>query len=870
MRIKFNRKIPVVSIFMAFLISVAVISCKDDYIYDNEEPGPELLGASIYDYMQGDGHFTYFLRLIDDLNYKEVLSKTGSMTLFPVRDDAFERFFQGNVYGVRSYENLTPAQKRYIMNVSVLNMAYLSNMLSNVTSTGALGSGEGLALRHITANTYLDSISYVKDEVLFAASPYWQRFQSKGLYLVDNESSSPMVHFTPLHMAKQGITPEDFYIITGKQYEQDAIYVNGIKIIQKDIFCKNGYIHVLEDLMLPAKNMAQIIRDNGQTALFNKLMDKFCLPLYEEAVSNDAHNYYNGSTPARPLINLSDSVFVKRYFTESFKEYPSGKSLEPYGILYYDPTDNDYSPKPLQQDMGAMFVPTDQAMNDYLNSNKGRYLKEAYGNWENIPTSILSLFIKNHQKRSFMASLPHSWATMTDETSYKMNVSKSDIIKSYIGSNGTVYISNAVYPPIDYQCVYGPVLSSVYSKAMNWGIQDLTMKFYLYLRSMENMYNLIIPVDEAFDNYRDPVAWAKAEISQNPALREIWSFRYMPDNNMVYADVYYVDASGNKSGLKKTLTDQGMIRNRMKDIIDMHIVVGEKSGNQMSGYIDDGKTQYAQTKGGATLKFAGGGENVKMIGGGDIEQNIPDASIVINPVSGKKSRYDSDNGRTYFIDKILQDPVKSVFTILGEHAEYTAFFNLLKGDDVVFSYFQTAGDKDVVPVFDLKQTTSSSGMGSVVNSFGNFRYTVFIPTEAALNQAFAQDPNLYTWDEIAADLDHDSKKAKTLYLLNFLKNHFMDNSIYIDGKPISNMFFESAARNEHGKFYKLVVNGTGSDLTVQGENGGSAAKVVKTSGLYNLMARDYIVDNKDYLMSNNITSSSRAVIHLIDKALKFE
>lgn len=872
MQIKLNQKTPVVSIlFTMILACLFAVSCKDDYIYDEEEPNfPGAGFTSMYDFMEQDGNFKYFLRLINDLNYKEVLSRTGSKTLFPVRDDAFERFFQSNnSYGVRSYDDFTPAQKRIIMNVSMVNMAYLSYMLSNVQSTGGgTGSGEGVALRHHPANTYLDSISFVKDETLFD-NPYWSRFKSKGLYLVDDESVPYIVHFTPQNMSTKGITSSDFSTLyNGKAYEAGSFYVNGIKIVQADIICKNGYIHVMEDLLLPIKNMAQIIRDNGETSLFNKLMNKYCMPYYVETISKDAHAYYDGSTPDRKLIPASDTVYTKRYFTDDFKEDDKGNTLTSYGLLYFDPTKNGY-PTGSMEDMGAMFVPTDKAMNDYLNSDKGRYLKDAYGSWENVPTSLLALFLKNHQKKSFMTALPHMWSTMTDESSSPMNVLPSDITNTYVGTNGAVFVSNAVYPPIDYQCVYASTLVSDNTSIMNWGIQDQTMKFYIYLRSMENMYNLIVPIDEAFQNYRDPVAWAKG-----PLYREIWSFYYVSDRDMVYAEVYAVDDAGNKAGKLRDLTysnaDQAIIKNRIRDIIDMHIVIGEKSGSSMSGYIDDGNTQYARTKSGTTLKIAGSGDNTTMTGGGDIEQNVAPAVITVNSSTGMKSRYDSDNGRTFFVDKILQDPVKSVYTVMGEHSEYAAFFNLLQGDPRVFEYFTSLNDKDIIPIFDLKRMTGSSGMGYVVNSFSNFRYSVFIPTEAALEQAFAEDDKLFTWEEIYNDTEHDSKKEKTLYLLNFLKYHFMDNSVYIDGKAFSGTVYETAARNESGKFRKLTVSGTGVDLEISGEKTSNKAKVIKTAGLYNQMTRDYIVNNADYTKANSIISSSRAVIHLIDKALRFE
>jgi uncharacterized surface protein with fasciclin (FAS1) repeats len=857
-----KHKQTLVSLLLLLLIAcLGWVGCKDDYLYDNEEP--DFLGASIYEFMEQDGHFTYFLRLIDDMNYKEVLSRTGSKTLFPVRDDAFERFFQGNAYGVRSYEDFTPAQKRNIMNVSMVNMAYLSYMLSNVSGNAENPAGEGLAIRKSTSNTFLDSIPYNKEANLLGANSYWERFKDKGIYLIPNETASPLVYFTPANMLTRGITTADFSTFSnGLNYITDDIYINGVRMKKntseeknRDIICKNGYVHVMEELLLPPKNMAEVIRTNGETNLFNYLLDKFSMPYYSENLSNQVHTYYDGSSPDRPLIPVSDSIFVKRYFTESFTTDQNNNTLTNYGLIYYDPSNVAYGG---ETDMATMFVPTDKALNDYINSNKGGYLKDAYGSWDNVPTSLLALFLKNHQKRSFLSSLPHLWPDMNDESSFAMHVSKEDIKNAYIAGNGIVYVTNTVYPPIDYQSVYAATMTGVQTKIMNYAIQNKEMKFYLYLRSMENQYNLIVPTDEALKKYREPISWAKAATGNGSQTdREVWEFKYIPERNMVYADVYKSDAEGNKVGTPTFYTNstahQNIIKNRLKDILDMHIVVADEIG-----FINDGTVKFAQTKGGTTLKVSGSGDATKVTGGGDLEQKTAPAEI--------EKTYASDNGNAYFIDKVLQDPSKSVYTVLGEHPEYKYFFDLLNGQEFT--------DAETAPVFSNKRTQNSSGIGYVVNSFNNFRYTVFVPTKEALEAAFAADPNLWTWEQIK-NIDpnredyQELRKEKTLYLLEFLKYHFIDNSIFINGKPVSGEY-ETAARNDSGKFRKISLKGSGADLEVTGVNPAYKAKVIKTEGLYNVMTRDYIVNSSDLTKATQIESSSRAVIHLIDNVLRYE
>lgn len=826
-------------------------SCSDDYMYDDHEP--DFLGGSIYQYLQQNGEFKYYLRLIDDLNYKEVLSLTGSKTIFPAKDEAFEHFFQNNEYGVRSYEQLTDAQKRGLLNSSMINMAYLTNMLANPVMGGST-INEGTAIRRQTSYTYLDSINYVKDEQQLSA-PFWTRFQEKGLHLVDDESSPYIIHFTPQNTETKKITSNDWSTVLGKEYDPSCIYINGHKVTHADITCKNGYIHIMEDVLTPTKNLSQIIANNGQTQLFNKLMNKFSAPYFNSYYNNKVHELYTGTDGHHELIE--DSIFIKHYFTESNPKDPKDNDMTNYGLLYYDPSQNSYSD---MQDMGAMFVPTDEAMNEYLTSGKGRYLYDAYGSWEKVPTHLLSLFIKNHQKRSLMTSLPSMWENMNDESSFPMKVSQSDIVKSYIGSNGIVFVTNKVYPPIDYQTVYAASMTNEHSKIMNWAIQNKTMKFYLYLRSMENMYNLLVPTDEALQNYRDPISWAKGK-----SQRRIWAFKYDETKEKpISADVYSVNEAGEKNEYLRTITDESLLRNRLYDICDRHIIVGnmDKNGN-MSGYIDDGTREFVQTKGGSTLKILGSDNNLSIMGGGDIEEGTTPAHIIRNEQTGALDRYDADNGRIFFINRVLQDPTHSVKNILSLHEEYSSFYNLLIGNDAVFKYFDK--DKEISSIFSLNKTSESSGLGEIVSSFNNFRYTVFVPTNAAIAEAFRKDKNLHTWEEIADQDDATIKREWAVHLIRFLKYHFMDNSIYVDNK-VSTGTYETAARSNSSKFQTLKVSNNGSNLSITDAHG-NVAHVNKLAGLYNVQGRDFIVNAEDYRNAEQMISSSFSVIHLIDKAL---
>jgi hypothetical protein len=73
-----------------FLLPAVIISCgeKDELMEE-----PSWLGNSIYDRLNEEDNYRYTLRLIDDLGQKDVLSQTGSKTLFVASDAVYDQFF---------------------------------------------------------------------------------------------------------------------------------------------------------------------------------------------------------------------------------------------------------------------------------------------------------------------------------------------------------------------------------------------------------------------------------------------------------------------------------------------------------------------------------------------------------------------------------------------------------------------------------------------------------------------------------------------------------------------------------------------------------------------------------------------------------
>ncbi|MFT3752678.1 MAG: fasciclin domain-containing protein [Paludibacter sp.] len=845
------------------VISFFVVSC-DIYQYDDKEP--DWLGASIYDYLKTDGHFVNYTRLIEDLGYTEVLSKTGSKTLFVANDSAFNEFYKSNEWGVTGYDRLTLAQKKLILNFGMINNAFLTDMLSNYFS-GSLQ--EGSAFRRETAVSVLDSVP-LEFSTALPTSAYWDNYRTKGIYILKDNSALTLVCMTQKFLDQAQISNEDFRIISGMSRDKGDANVFTSKVVKRDIVCKNGYLNMLEKVLVPPVNMAQYIGANSNTSIFSKLMDRFCVPQF------DALNTLK-YRQLHPEFN--DSIFAKKYFAKS-----GGTTIDPIAKktvpidkqLPFDPGWNSYvrtaGGYALESDMAAMFVPTDQAMNEYFTSGAGAILKDRFQTWDNVPTDILPLFLKRHMRSSFIESIPSKFSTMVDEDNSPLPVTKADIDKAYIGTNGVVYETNKVYAPDDYASVYGPVLLSANdaspvnkTKIWNWAI--VQNDFRLYLNSLVSRYSFFVPTDDYFKNYIEPVAIGK----DVPGALKFW---YNTKTSAVNATVYRYNKLTNTLGDSVAVIAppasgvspyNDFLVNRLLDILNMHIVVGD---------VESGKDYYL-TKGNVALKINGSGTNLTAEAG---------ENIALNEKVNVMNVYNQSNGKTYFVDKPIQSPLSSVYKVLSETPEFSSFFALLSG------FPATSGSVIFV------NKTNYYGIDYNVKFFNTFNYTVYVPTNAAIDAAI-QARIIAPWESqgsitgINQMTNSTEQAAAILKLERFLRYHFQDNSVFVDRKSYNNLYQSATMKLDDApthfstfknKYYRIGVNNNGANVTLTTDNN-STAHIVTAGGLYNIMTRDFVFNNKLSLFKNAdgtgsgsnystslISTSSTAVIHQIDNILSFQ
>ena len=830
-------------------LSGVLSSCDPDY--DLGKKDPDWLSSSIYSYFESNGNYENTLRLINDLKYGDVLNTTGSKTLFVADDDAFDRFYKNNTWGVSCYEDLSPAQKKLLLFGAMINNACQVAYLSS--SEGTQDPIEGNCMRRLTSSSNYDSVPLLHPEDM-PESPYWQYYKDKGedMPCLMDITTSPMVHFIEDYLKNHEITNDDCDFLfnahdeSQKRIDGDA-NVNGIKMREQNIKCSNGFVHKMAEVLTPLPNMAQLINQKPQTSMYAKLLERFSAPYYNEEATREYNRLYNTNY---------DSVFQKRYFSlrsQGAAELSLTPNAGPVNaLLKFDPGWNEFYSETsagldvnvaLKQNMGVMLVPTNEALEQYWNEGAGKALKDNYGTWENVPDKVISKMINVNMLNSFVNSVPSKFRTVLNDANDDMKLYKDKVDSVWMACNGAIYLTNQVFNPVAYISVSFPALVNETMSIFYWAIEQCG--YDVYLNSQNSYYSLFIPTNDACLQYIDPCSYGKTQT-------QMFQFHYKPDalteEERVWASIWLYDTETGQvtDSIAKATTDQ--VKNRLEDILNTHIVIGN---------VEDGN-EYYKTKGGSTIrvKNASAGKNGMTVQGTlQIDKN---AELPIVEVYDESKE---GNGKTYIIGaEPIQTTPLAASDILSSHEEFSAFWELLESSE----YLET---KHVIG-------TDEHGCASQnINLFNTFQYTIYVPTNESI-EALIKDGLLPTWEQVdEAILNEEEELADSLAneINLFLKYHIQDNSVFIGQGNVSGKFETSAYKVTDGNlsYYKVTTQADNDHITITDETG-KELHVTKVPGLYNLMAREYQYDAADATKASNIYTSSYAVIHQIDGTLNYK
>ena len=933
-----------------FFVSGLQQSCKDwldDYKYDDSEP--DWLGESIYAFLQeGSPNHTYrnYVELIDSLGERLTLEKTGSKTLFVADDAAFERFYANNVWGVKSVADMTKAQRKFLFYNTMLPSAILLDMMPSTTDKD---TDLGNRMSQATEFNVVDSVTSLHADY-YDLHPSWPTYNKYWGFKADTAyfamAPSTMVYFFDEFLNRNAISVSDIDFIfsksgeSSKNYKKGDVFLYGNKLVDSDvdtgnfsedsltIVCKNGYIYRMDDVLLPPMDMASELRTHNDTRIFSHLLDRFCYPVIDTKLSDKYNEYYAKSEKdtVYSLRYLTTSLFPNEVTTITISPDPIHPINKNKTVVIEECLDFDPAQTKSVNDAYAMLVPKDEYLYEYFadeENGAGNFLIKRYAPdveveptysetavakllsaLDSVPQTSIAEFVNNLMQSSFAGAVPSKFDRVLNDAQDELGVEIQDVDECLIANNGVLYLLNKVFSPAKFSSVAGPVQIYENMSIMNRFITNLRYDYYLL--AMDAKYSLIIPDNKSFVYYNP------ATIDRIAKEQEMYRFHYdgnRKENTAKTPELWYEQFVVNTatSEIIDTLDqvakfDEKFERNIATDILEYLIVVHDK----VEPGVHENRLYYS-TKGYGTIKIdASDPENIKFYGGEQLEKEteIVD-SLVIEQANGVTFSTMAANESTESVlySSVPTPPTKSVYDNMlahagGENDLYYEFFSLCYPGATTLSNALTkiyGGNALEVPDDTLKMYSifySNNEMENGVSFFNTYHYTVYIPSNDAINELYVQ--GLPAWDVIVAEAEKNPQRAMSLIRLlnNFARYHFQDKSVYHDRQPffIPNVnggkdFVASMSTSlinpATGRFYDMVVKSDEGNSTIlvkdewaknmSAETGGDewdyAARVVNTPGeenkTWNVMCRDIKAD----FTNKYIKTSSYSVLQPIDRAL---
>lgn len=717
-------------------------------------------------------------------------------------------------------------------------------------------------MRRETATSIYDSVQIMKPYEM-PNTAVWAKFKDNGrsIPILRDATPAPMIHFLPAFMKVNKFTNNDLELLTNHQANDiNEAWVNGKKIEERDITCKNGYIQKVSGVIESSPNMAEIIHMHPSLSRWAELMDNFSAPFYDATGTREYNRLYNNQ----------DSVYVLRYYSDLtadgrleddgglYNTSPSGEKIR--DLLKFDPGWNQYiddsGDNNMNYDAGALLVPTNTALENWWNK-EAMDLQMEYGVIDSIPHETLKKLIRVNMLPTLTEAIPSKFDRVLNDAKNEMGLTMADVDSVYMGCNGVVYVTNRVFTPAEFASVAYPALA--HPSTMNiiyWAIDHLN--FLPFLLSMDSKYSLILPSNDAMMWYIDPSTYGNERDGMEAP--NVLYFYYDQVQKTVRATRYEctIDENGQITlgdvASSATVTSN-IVNDCLKRLLEQLIIVGD---------IEDGHEFY-KSKGGTPIRvYKGSDGRLTFAGGWQMDHNNKPLGVNAEEIFTKV------NGKSYQLnDQMPLTTQKSIYMTLQEREEFSEFLKLLDHDGA-----------DLLAATTGTSTKYTAGVQSQGNKnlrlLDNYNYTIYVPTNSSIKKLI-DDGLLPTWEDYEAQTAEEwgseeaALQAQNIIkdiIVSFLRNHIQDHCIAINMAPENGKYensFETMRRNlDTGRFYPLTVNNDGGQMWVQ-DLLGNRRNVVKTPGLYNRFCREYW-----FKATGETYMASDAVVHQIDGVLLFE
>jgi len=438
-----------------FLIFIIICGCKRDFgtYYDP----PKGQKSAIYSQLAAESRFSTFVSAIDMVpGLKDELNSTGLFTVMAPDNDAFTKFFAGNKY--KSLDAIPVDMLASIVKYHILKwMTFQVDFLN-----------PGLTKDNFKVYKYESMANTAFVDTMFGSSI------TKGIYY----PSKMLQLYTPKFFSLYNVTAQDYTDVYGTGSSvavESQMNVMAATVTEQDISSGNGAIHVIDNVLVPPLNVAQILDKNPDYGKFDEYI-KYRFLTYSYNQPGTIAQGNNGDINGDGLV---DSLWNRNYSFLPFMDNENPKKTD---------TKEAFSI--------TAFVPAKSVFLDYLNNK----LSVGFNGSNNIPDRTLRLFYQSQFSQNMYWPSQLYAGQAINLLGNKIVLSKSDVNSIQMASNGIFYELNKILEPDAFLAVTGPIfLSKKYQIFAQMLVETGMLSSYTQAGTK---FTILCPSDSAFNARR--------------------------------------------------------------------------------------------------------------------------------------------------------------------------------------------------------------------------------------------------------------------------------------------------------------------------------------------------------------------------------
>lgn len=441
------------SITIVLLSIILFISCERDDFDKYERP--EWLAGKVYTQILDNPELSTFAKAVELTGYDEIINVSGSYTVFAPSNEAFSKFFSANS-GYSSVEDMPLEELSRIVKYHIVQNPWSKTQLRSLDVYGWIDTLDisNDEPRGFKRETLLldDNRKYGVTEnnrgnliIVDTTQSSWTRKVAK-----DSRKFAPIFFSEYLNIYELDAYDYEFYF--DRSFEGDTnIYYGNSKIVSGEIFAENGFVYMVDEVVEPLDNAAQILEDEEDQYDYSDVLE--IINRFPE------FNYNEERTEEQP--GAEQGLVVDSLFDLTYPE------------LAFDINNEETSPPPgtfgLPQDVTiryhhGLMAPTNNALaafeNEYFANPSG------WGRIDGAPLHIQRIIANS------LMSINPIYPTDFEKGFYNgeldiVHLDEGNIVHKEFGSNSTFIGLNENVVPRAFSSILGPVyLRRGYSRVM--------------------------------------------------------------------------------------------------------------------------------------------------------------------------------------------------------------------------------------------------------------------------------------------------------------------------------------------------------------------------------------------------------------------